>query len=71
MWKLLLPPTKGDLTTTYTITVTSDKYGSATINDVLFGDVWVCSGQSNMAFTVKNVSGKTRIYCGRAFISIV
>jgi sialate O-acetylesterase len=23
--------------------------------DVMFGDVWVCSGQSNMAFTVKQV----------------
>ncbi len=23
-----------------------------TIHDVLFGDVWICSGQSNMVFTV-------------------
>ena len=25
------------------------------LEDVLFGDVWVCSGQSNMAFTVSQV----------------
>ena len=23
--------------------------------DILFGDVWICSGQSNMVFTVKKV----------------
>ena len=26
-----------------------------TLNDVLFGDVWICSGQSNMRFTVHSV----------------
>ena len=25
------------------------------LNDVLFGDVWLCSGQSNMAFTLDMV----------------
>lgn len=25
------------------------------LNDVLFGDVWLCSGQSNMVFTVDKV----------------
>ena len=25
------------------------------LNDILFGDVWICSGQSNMAFTVKSI----------------
>ena len=28
---------------------------SITLNDVLFGDVWMCSGQSNMHFTVAQV----------------
>ena len=27
-----------------------------TLKDVLFGDVWICSGQSNMQFTVGMVS---------------
>lgn len=26
------------------------------LEDVLFGDVWVCSGQSNMQFSVSQVS---------------
>ena len=30
--------------------------GHVTLNDVLFGDVWVCSGQSNMGFTMRRVS---------------
>ena len=30
--------------------------GHVTLTDVLFGDVWVCSGQSNMAFTMGRVS---------------
>ena len=40
----------------YTVTATSQKHGSATLQDVLFGDVWICSGQSNMHFTVPHVS---------------
>ena len=39
----------------YTVTATSQKHGSATLQDVLFGDVWICSGQSNMQFTVPQV----------------
>jgi len=26
-----------------------------TLNNVLFGDVWFCGGQSNMQFTLKQV----------------
>ena len=29
--------------------------GEATLHDVLFGDVWICSGQSNMEFSMYNV----------------
>lgn len=29
--------------------------GKVTLIDVLFGDVWLCGGQSNMAFTVSQV----------------
>ena len=27
-----------------------------TLDDIMFGDVWICSGQSNMEFTVISVS---------------
>ncbi len=30
----------------------SDASGGTTVSDILVGDVWLCSGQSNMAFTV-------------------
>ena len=30
----------------------SDSTGTATVSDIVIGDVWLCSGQSNMAFTV-------------------
>ena len=40
----------------YEIHVTSSKYGKISLVDVMFGDVWVCSGQSNMAFLLAHVS---------------
>jgi sialate O-acetylesterase len=36
-----------------TITITGPQ--TATLKDVLFGDVWLCSGQSNMEWGLKNV----------------
>jgi len=30
-----------------------------TLHDVLFGDVWICSGQSNMSFSVSNMYNAT------------
>lgn len=54
-WRVTLPPTQGSTQESYTITANSQKYGSIKISDVLFGDVWVCSGQSNMQFTVSQV----------------
>jgi sialate O-acetylesterase len=38
----------------HTITVTSEN--TVWIKDVLIGDVWICSGQSNMAWIVRNVN---------------
>lgn len=43
----------------YNITATSkvdNVMKTITLEDVLFGDVWVCSGQSNMQFTVSQVN---------------
>jgi len=39
----------------HVITATAGNMSIA-LNDVLFGDVWICSGQSNMQFTVPSVS---------------
>ncbi|XP_071113483.1 sialate O-acetylesterase-like [Haliotis cracherodii] len=49
VWYAQLPPISAG--GPYTITVTS-REGKLTLSDVLFGDVWVCSGQSNMQFTM-------------------
>ncbi|CAG5123856.1 unnamed protein product, partial [Candidula unifasciata] len=48
-WGFTLDPVAGN--TTVSIKVTSQGV-SLTLTDVIFGDVWICSGQSNMAFTV-------------------
>lgn len=39
----------------YTITAYADDGSTISITDVLFGDVWVCSGQSNMQFSTDQV----------------
>ena len=51
-WSVMLPPTAASLTATHTLAATSGRTGKATpvLKDILFGDVWVCSGQSNMAY---------------------
>src|SRR5437870_851142 len=50
-WRLKLPALqKGDATT---LTITDGDGKKTVINDVLVGDVWVCSGQSNMDFSVR------------------
>ena len=54
MWSVMLPPQSAG--GPYTITVSSEKYGKIMMKDVMFGDVWVCSGQSNMVFTVEQVT---------------
>jgi len=39
----------------YQITITSSAGESSTLSNILFGDVFVCSGQSNMQMTVSSV----------------
>ncbi len=54
-WMCLLPAqTAGG---PYTITCTGSS-NSVTIKDVLFGDVWLCSGQSNMELPMSRVKNK-------------
>ena len=50
-WIVKLPATNASLTEEHNITATSDGT-TITLSNVLFGDVWVCSGQSNMAYPI-------------------
>ncbi|KAL3884165.1 hypothetical protein ACJMK2_030385 [Sinanodonta woodiana] len=57
IWKVKLPAqnSKGP----FVIQVSSSE-GAASLSDVLFGDVWFCSGQSNMEFTMNQVFNNTQ-----------
>lgn len=48
-WKIKWPPTKAG--GPFTLKV-SDKNNSIFLKDILVGEVWLCSGQSNMEFTL-------------------
>ncbi|QMW00967.1 sialate O-acetylesterase [Spirosoma foliorum] len=50
-WKLQLPPMKAG--GPYQIQIKASN--ELTLNDVLFGDVWLCSGQSNMVLPMERV----------------
>lgn len=50
-WSIPLPPQKAG--GPYTITLKGKN--TVTVKDVLFGDVWVCSGQSNMELPLQRV----------------
>lgn len=49
-WTATLPATQAG--GPYTLTASSGT-ATATLNDVVMGDVWLCSGQSNMEFQTK------------------
>lgn len=48
-WKIILPATKAG--GPFTLKV-SDKNSNISLKDILIGEVWLCSGQSNMEFTL-------------------
>jgi sialate O-acetylesterase len=50
-WSVALPPTKAGGPHILDIQATNH----ITLNNIMFGDVWVCSGQSNMALTMERV----------------
>lgn len=52
-WQLLLPALKAG--GPHELTVVSSAAVTQTIHDVLIGDVWLCSGQSNMEMPVRRV----------------
>ena len=47
-WEALLPPLPGALGAEHTITASSAGQTAIVLRKVLFGEVWICSGQSNM-----------------------
>ena len=51
-WKVLLEPESNP--GPFIIQALSETE-TLTLNDVMFGDVWLCSGQSNMVFTLNMV----------------
>ncbi|MGO4291902.1 sialate O-acetylesterase [Chitinophaga sp. RAB17] len=55
-WKVLLNPEKAG--GPYNLSVKGQN--DITVHDVLMGDVWICSGQSNMEFHVKDVLNADR-----------
>ena len=57
VWRIVLNPQPAGGPNTIAIMCTTTEGASQTIQlkDILFGDVWVCSGQSNMQFPVKEV----------------
>lgn len=58
IWRVVLPAITASMTP-HSFTAASANGASAKIHDVLFGDVWVCSGQSNMAYSVNGSNGYT------------
>ncbi|TRY98482.1 hypothetical protein DNTS_012364 [Danionella cerebrum] len=58
VWRTSLKPMQAG--GPYILTATqSSTNSSITLTDVLFGDVWLCSGQSNMAFTAGQLANAT------------
>ena len=52
IWKMEVGPIKGGTSCNIEVVVAD---GVLRLKDVLFGDVWVCGGQSNMAFGMNSV----------------
>ena len=53
LWTFRLPPMPAG--GPYQLTASVATMESAELTDVYFGDVWICSGQSNMEMPVKQV----------------
>jgi len=63
-WSITMePPEAGG---PYTLTVSTDRNEVIKLDNILSGEVWLCSGQSNMELTVSNSDGadETLAICG-------
>jgi len=56
-WRVDLDPTPAG--GPHTILITGSGGSKAVLDNVLFGDVWICSGQSNMQFSLKAAFNST------------
>lgn len=54
LWRIELAPMRASLQA-YTLEFINSNNEKVSLEDVLFGDVFLCSGQSNMEYTVNNV----------------
>jgi sialate O-acetylesterase len=57
-WRVTLDPLEGSK---QPVEVTIVEKNTLTFKDVLIGEVWVCSGQSNMGFSLKNATGAKEV----------
>ncbi len=66
-WEVILPPFRsGGVPLTMTVTGNN----TLTIEDILVGEVWVCSGQSNMQWPIRNASDPDSISAAADFPGI-
>ncbi len=68
-WEAILAPMEAckegrTMTITYTRQGESEPHQTFTIEDVLVGEVWLCSGQSNMAYTMREMLGNPGVHEG-------
>ncbi|KAL4647271.1 sialate O-acetylesterase [Arapaima gigas] len=59
IWRVTLDPVKAGGPYKLSAMQTDNSSTRVTLTDVLFGDVWLCGGQSNMAFTVSQLINAT------------
>lgn len=64
-WKVILDPVQAG--GPYNLTAVQ-RESKIVLTDVLFGDVWLCGGQSNMAFTVGQVTAASPFSLNRKII---
>jgi len=58
IWRQKLPATSASLKA-YTIDFSASSGETASLKDVLFGDVYICGGQSNMEFIMHHIENST------------
>ncbi len=74
VWKIVLNPVEADgqpVTIEVSQTSQTRAVSKIQLNDVLFGDVWLCGGQSNMEWwLIKSIGGIAEINSGASYSNI-